>query len=785
MNPNFPPPQPEPNSSSLAYLNDLPPGTQPHYRPARAVSPIRLGNRPAPDRMLPNPQQELMGIDMGEGHDSPARDTLPDNAPGHGLKRGCPDTSDTEMLEHSEPVCKQRRTEPPEQAGERPVAAPVLLSPAGENLNVLQTPDIKGSTCRQTNTVDRAGALQAAIDGNLGILKYLVAQGWNIQQKDKDGMNALMYAAKNGHPGIVKYLVDHGLDYYQTNKKELDAFMLAVIEGHLDVVKCLVEKGYGIRRIVTFSDKNLLMLAAKYGHLEIVKYLHKKGCDLHANNVKHKSALMLAAKYGHLNLAQYIVGKYGDPDEENSGGMSPFLEAATYGRLDILKYFVEEGSDIHQENGNGETAIMIAATQGHLDAVKYLIDKGGNINQVSSLGYNPLSDVIAHQVNLDLVEALIELGATPNTNDVNTHGLLFSALHCDDPRLLDLLIPLHDLSKRDSDGLTPLMLAAKKNLLKMAASLIQATAKLPNAPELVEEALVVATGPFFKELLRNPSIVEQHGPKLNSTLQVDGEALILSTFIHERVLSQFEELQRLHTRLGSDKSITPMQIKSAKVSVLAELTAWKLHHPDEIIFNEDLPPSLLPVREKAIAFINKDIKVLAMQAHRWEEDHLIPVIENLYECCLSHTFSEQSPVDIIDELTSKGLYHPIAQRIATAWENTWKNVHRHAIPMVQTALATHIDSWHHDDMPDPELLTREVVVNSDTVARNIKHFADTPAGSTLLQAFRAALRDEFDSVESRVLRVGGANLSERSKALYADLVARQLHLIAQFWRAES
>ena len=755
MNPNCPPPQPDPSSSSLAYLNHLPQGTQPHYRPVQG-NPPRLRNAPAPDRALLNPQQDQMDIDTGNDTPCPARDASPDHEPGRGLKRARPDTSNTEVIEHSEPVCKQRRTEPPEPTREEPAEAFALLSPAGSVLNILQNQAIEGSKWQQINACYRTTGLKAAIVGNLDTLKYFVEQGCDIQQKDKDGMTALMYAAKNGHSGIVKYLVDIGCNYYKTNNEYLDAFQLAAIHGHLDVLKCLTEKGYGIRRKVRKTGKNSLMFAAQFGHLEIVKYLHKKGCDLHEKNNQGKNALMFAAKYGHLDVAKYIVEKYGDPNEGDAKGINALMKAATSGQLNVLKYFVENGGDIHQENDDNETATTLAAVEGHLDVVKYLIDKGGNINHVTSDGYNPLTCVLSHIDDIDLVEKLIRLGATVDTDDANTNRYLFGALNSYNPRLVNLLIPLHDVSKRDCDGQTPLMLAAVEDRVEVAVPLIQATLKLPTALQLIEEAAGIAKGSFFRELLRNPLIVSDEGSKLNSALQVDSEPFIFSAFISEYVLSQYEELQNLRTSLGSEKSITSMQIKSAKVSVLAELTAWKLHHPDENLFTEHLPDSLASVRAKVIAFINKDIEVLGTQALQWEQDHLIHVVENLYECCLNHALAEQSPINIISDLTAKGLFHPIAQKIAAAWTSTWANLSKELALMLKPAGATRID----------QLMT-------------------TPIGYGLLQSFRAALRHEFDSVGGGILRAEGANLSEQSKALYADLIGRQLHLIAQFWRAES
>jgi hypothetical protein len=76
------------------------------------------------------------------------------------------------------------------------------------------------------------------------------------------------------------------------------------------------------------------------------------------------------------------------------------------------------------------------------------------------------------------------------------------------------------------------------------------------------------------------------------------------------------------------------------------------------------------------------------------------------------------------------------------------------------------------------------LLRQDTVARNIGGFIDSLTGAELLRAFSAALRREFDSVGAGVLRINNTQLSEQSKNLYADLIGRQLHLIAQFWRAE-
>jgi len=604
MNPNLPPPPFDPNSSSLAYLNHLPPGTQAHYRTDLAVNQPQLRNRPAPGRVPLNPGQDL--VDAGEDISSRLQDGLPDNESNRGLERARSDASEAEILEHSEPVHKQRRNSSPEPVQEVPVTAQRSLSNKPKNLAFIKA-------------MARACSSLLAID----------------------------------------------------------------IRSDNPLVKMMVNASFSLQPVARLSN-------------------------------------------------------------------NPFTLAAIFGELDVLKYLAEHGDDIRQKDQYGMNALMYAVRNRHVGLVKYLVDIGCNY---------------------------------PDHHEVNK--FLFNAIKNRDLELLDLLIPLHDVSNRDLDGLTPLMRAAAENVLEAAVPLIQATLKLPNALKLIEEALAIATGPFFRELLKNPFIVSDEGPKLNSALEVDSEPFIFSAFVSRHVLSQYDELQHLRASLGSGESITPMQIKSAKVSVLAELTAWKLQHPDDSIFKEHLPSSLLLVRERAIAFINKDIESLTAQALQWEENHVIPVVANLYECCLNHSLSEPSTVDIINELTSKGLYHSIAQKVAKAWTSAWAAMSPEAAPMIQTAFAAQFDGGPRENRPNPELLTQEVIINADTVTSSIDHFAGTPVGIALLEVFRAALRREFDAVGGEILRTQHANLSTQSKALYADLMGRQLHLIAQFWRAES
>lgn len=54
--------------------------------------------------------------------------------------------------------------------------------------------------------------MKAAGKGHTAIVEYLDCNQQDLDQCDKEGMNAVMYAAMGGHTATVKSLVDRGAD---------------------------------------------------------------------------------------------------------------------------------------------------------------------------------------------------------------------------------------------------------------------------------------------------------------------------------------------------------------------------------------------------------------------------------------------------------------------------------------------------------------------------------------------------------------------------------------------
>jgi len=196
----------------------------------------------------------------------------------------------------------------------------------------------------------------AAKNGNLRIMKYLVAHGANADPKCRVAELPLSLAAGGGHFHVVKYLVEAGLD----DKVLALAIPGAIDAGNIDIVRYLVEKGADIK------TKNPLDRAAHKGDLEIVRYLVERGAK-----IDFSGSLGDAAAKGNYEVVKYLTEKGACSYEVNRG----LKEAIGHGHADIVKYLAEHGADIITT-----LSLDHAIRNNRLKIAEYLIGRGIDLN---------------------------------------------------------------------------------------------------------------------------------------------------------------------------------------------------------------------------------------------------------------------------------------------------------------------------------------------------------------------------------------------------------------------
>jgi len=105
----------------------------------------------------------------------------------------------------------------------------------------------------------------AAFNGAVDELERIIAEGADIDARNKYGMTALMIAVTRGHTPLVEWLIEHRADLDHTAKYGMSALMLAVVYGHADIVEALTNAGARTDIRATgapgFQDKTALDLA--------------------------------------------------------------------------------------------------------------------------------------------------------------------------------------------------------------------------------------------------------------------------------------------------------------------------------------------------------------------------------------------------------------------------------------------------------------------------------------------------------------------------------------------
>lgn len=124
--------------------------------------------------------------------------------------------------------------------------------------------------------------------GDLATVKYMVANGQNLEVKDTGSLDqtALGWAAFIGYEDMVDYLIAQGASLQATDKGDVyNVLKSAVLGKNTKVVKKVynlldASEGVDLNDQTRESDgETLIMVAASNNHIETVKYLLSKGAN--------------------------------------------------------------------------------------------------------------------------------------------------------------------------------------------------------------------------------------------------------------------------------------------------------------------------------------------------------------------------------------------------------------------------------------------------------------------------------------------------------------------------
>jgi|GEM_PF-2560922 len=235
--------------------------------------------------------------------------------------------------------------------------------------------------CRDQSTP----LLHAALFGNMGVIKRLIALGANLHAEDKRGANALRYAVHNGREPAFHFLLKAGVAVPRNPPEWLPTVLNW---GNAEVLQLLAVKG------VVIPAKNTALAlteAAWRGDLaavnqELAAHFPAFRKDMHC-------ALFAAAAGGNLEVIERLNRFADDGDHIRCGddaGFSQLHHAVMAGNDKAVEYYLEHKVNLATQNCLGHTPLMLAAMLGRTGMVERLVQAGARTDMEDHAGRNAL-----------------------------------------------------------------------------------------------------------------------------------------------------------------------------------------------------------------------------------------------------------------------------------------------------------------------------------------------------------------------------------------------------------
>ena len=317
-------------------------------------------------------------------------------------------------------------------------------------------------------------------------------------------------AASGGHVGTVAYLLSQGLEFRMaTNSDNYTALHLAAQNGHTAVIKCLLQKNENVWLLR--QKPEAAYLAAAKGHIAVLPILlsgeirdlcgctaaHRAVYDHNAEALKRIISLRRdlaeiaddagnlplhdAANLSRTSVVDYLVEQHPALlDARNKKGETPFhMACAGSGKLKMLQALIERRKDlIDTRNDNNETPLHTSVNQPYSneEIIKYILSlRYAFIESVDDKRHTPIWYAVEHH-------------SLKNARCLRTNGAFLDAKA---KEFLATSLPLHSAvirenerfvavqldegastEEKNSDGFTPLHIAAQKGLVPILKLLV-------------------------------------------------------------------------------------------------------------------------------------------------------------------------------------------------------------------------------------------------------------------------------------------------------------------------
>lgn len=212
----------------------------------------------------------------------------------------------------------------------------------------------------------------AARNGDAALIEKILADGVEVNSKNRYGATALSFATDRGHVEAVKVLLKHGADpNLRDSFYNATPFLWAASEGNLEIIRLMVENGADL------SAPGTLGWASSGGNPDVIRFLIEKGAP------GAKGLLIRSISREDTAMALAVMATAKLKEDELSEALA---EAKTKNLKTIVEKLVKMGAkDMASpdaapelEKFTGDFASDVVATKLEIKNAKLMISFGGD-----------------------------------------------------------------------------------------------------------------------------------------------------------------------------------------------------------------------------------------------------------------------------------------------------------------------------------------------------------------------------------------------------------------------
>lgn len=197
---------------------------------------------------------------------------------------------------------------------------------------------------------------QAAVDGNLNMVKYLLNHGAQLNKTDSQGKNAMHHAVKGGSIRMIDFLIDLGAELNRQDEEGKTAAFYAL--DKLEILKRLFLNGAS-DRITDHEGNTLLHWACKPSQFdnvpkatELITFLLSRNLDINALNSTQESPLFFAVREGNAPLIIWLLDHGASPslsDKNDWTALHDMFDSFDISDINIeaVKKLIEQNADVN------------------------------------------------------------------------------------------------------------------------------------------------------------------------------------------------------------------------------------------------------------------------------------------------------------------------------------------------------------------------------------------------------------------------------------------------------